>query len=43
MFIIFLIPGSRAMDYQCTYKDIFEIIQGHFELSLDAKLEIFEE
>ena len=31
------------MDYQSTYKDILEIIQDHFQLSLDAQLEIFEE
>ena len=37
------IPGSRAIDYQCTHKDIFEIIQGHFQLSLDAQPEILEE
>ena len=31
------------MNYLCTYKDIFEIIQDHFQLSLDAPLEILEE
>ena len=30
------------MDYQCTHKNVFQIIQDHFQLSLDAQLEILE-